>query len=66
MAEDSKIFEENKNWDRRLEKEAEKKVNSLKWTFSPSSGKKIFSIDTPPPYTSGRPGIWVQQPSTRK
>ena len=55
MAEDSKIFEENKNWDRRLEKEAEEEVNSLKWNFSPSSGKKIFSIDTPPPYTSGRP-----------
>ena len=55
MAEDSKIFEENKNWDRRLEKEIEGKVNSLKWTFSPSSEKKIFSIDTPPPYTSGRP-----------
>ncbi len=55
MAEDSKIFEENKNWSRKLEKEIEGKVNSLKWNFSPSSGKNIFSIDTPPPYTSGRP-----------
>ena len=55
MTEDSKIFEENKNWDRKLEKKVEKEVNSLKWTFSPSSEKEIFSIDTPPPYTSGRP-----------
>jgi len=55
MAEDNKIFEENKNWNRKLEKEADKSVNSLKWNFSPSSEKKIFSIDTPPPYTSGRP-----------
>ncbi len=55
MAEGSKIFEENKSWSRKLEVEAENKVNSLKWNFSPDTEKEIFSIDTPPPYTSGRP-----------
>ncbi|MEM0142701.1 MAG: valine--tRNA ligase [Candidatus Parvarchaeum sp.] len=55
MTEDNGILEENKNWGRRLERIAEENVNSLKWSFSPDSKKEIFSIDTPPPYTSGRP-----------
>ncbi len=55
MAEGNKIFGENKNWDRKLEKNTAERLNSLRWDFSPYSEKKIFSIDTPPPYTSGRP-----------
>ncbi len=55
MIEESKTFEENKNWNRALEKKTEKKLNSLKWDFNPYSEKEIFSMDTPPPYTSGRP-----------
>lgn len=55
MAESTDIFEENKNWNRKLEKDTAEKLISLKWDFSPYTEKEIFSIDTPPPYTSGRP-----------
>ncbi len=56
MAEINKqLFSEDKNWSRKLEKEIEKHINSLKWEFNPNSKKRIFSLDTPPPYTSGRP-----------
>jgi valyl-tRNA synthetase len=55
MTESTDIFEENKNWNRKLEKDTAEKLISLKWDFSPYTEKEIFSIDTPPPYTSGRP-----------
>ena len=55
MAEDTRPSGESKNWNRTLEKEISDRINSLKWDFSPYSEKEIFSLDTPPPYTSGRP-----------
>ncbi len=54
MLKDRKILEE-KNWNRELEKRIINDINSIKFGFSPEIGKEIFSMDTPPPYTSGRP-----------
>ena len=55
MTEDGKLSGDKKNWSRELENQIKERVNSLSWNFSPYSGKEIFSLDTPPPYTSGRP-----------
>jgi valyl-tRNA synthetase len=55
MVEHEKLKGDAKNWSRDLEKEVIVSINDLTWDFSVSSDKEIFSIDTPPPYTSGRP-----------
>ncbi len=55
MSDKRKLLEDEKNWSRNLEKEVISDVNSLSWEFSPNTKREIFSMDTPPPYTSGRP-----------
>ncbi|MEM5853304.1 MAG: valine--tRNA ligase [Candidatus Aenigmatarchaeota archaeon] len=48
-------IEENR-WNTKIEKEILKKWEKENlFLFNPKSKKKIFSIDTPPPYPSGRP-----------
>ena len=45
-----------KVWNQKLEKELAKKWENEKlYAFDKNSDKKVFSIDTPPPYPSGRP-----------
>lgn len=42
-----------KNWDTQIEKEiTEKWKGEEKWSFDPKKARKIYSIDTPPPYVN--------------
>ena len=46
-------FKEIKNWNTEIEKQITKNwKNSEKYNFNPKTKKKIFSIDTPPPYVN--------------